>query len=145
MTPSASIIPAWITAPAALVMVILVLAHGAQTWRSAEPPSRRRIRLANASVMMLTLPLLTIGFSFLDYRVQPRAWTLVWLCAMALLTVNIALAVLDVANTLRLVRRAQSAVRKALAALSAEADAVNAASRTPTQSRGIGEGAKRGH
>ena len=48
--------------------------------------------------MMLTLPLLTVGFSLLDHRAHPREWTLVWLSAMALLAVNICLAMLDMAN-----------------------------------------------
>lgn len=145
MTSSASIIPPWITAPAGFVMLILVLHHAARTWHSAEPLSRRRIRLANAAVMSLTLPLLTIGFSFLDHRAQPRAWTLVWLCAMTLLAVNIALAVLDVANTLRMVRRARRALRAALAALSTETDALRAPLHAPAPPPDFEKGAERGH
>lgn len=120
-----AIIPAWITVPSAIVMMALVAGHAAATWRSDQPGSRKRIRLANACVMMLTLPLLTAGFSLIDHRTYPREWTIVWLAAMATLTVNIALAVLDVANTLRLLRRAQLRVRRALAALTAEAEALH--------------------
>jgi hypothetical protein len=105
-------------------MLLLVAFHAASTWRSDQPHSRRRIRLANACVMMLTLPLLMAGFSLIDHRAEPRLWTLVWLAAMALLTVNIALAMLDVANTLRLVRRARQRVKAALDGLSAEAYAI---------------------
>ena len=109
--------------------MLLVAGHAAATWRSDQPHSRRRIRLANACVMMLTLPLLLAGFSLIDHRAEPRMWTLVWLSAMALLTVNIALAMLDVANTLRLVRRARLRVRAALEGLSAEAEEIRRGAR----------------
>ncbi len=105
-------------------MMLLVAGHAGATWRSEQPQSRKRIRLANACVMMLTLPLLAAGFSLIDHRAEPRLWTLVWLSAMALLAVNIGLAMVDVANTMRLIRRTQRRVKAALAALSAESELI---------------------
>lgn len=95
-------------------MMILVAGHAEATRRSAEPASRKRIRLANAFLMMFTLPLLAVGFSLLDPRQYPREWSLVWLMAMGLLAMNVFLAVLDALNTIRLLRRAHRDLRKKL-------------------------------
>jgi biotin transporter BioY len=101
------IIPPIITLAAAMALMILVALHARHTSRSDEPASRKRIRLANACLIMFTLPLVAIGFSVLDPKTHPRAWMLVWIAAMAFLAMNIALAFLDVLNTMRLVRAAR--------------------------------------
>lgn len=96
------------------MLMVLAAVHARATRRSSEPGSRKRIRLANAVLMMVTLPLLATGFSLLDPHDHPREWTLVWLSAMALLAMNVFLAVLDALNTLRLLSRARREIRRAM-------------------------------
>lgn len=108
-------IPAWIAVPIAVIMMIVVAAH-AQALAKAEgvPESRRRIRLANAGLMLVTIPLLTIGFSLISSAAQPRLWVMVWLGAMLLVVMILALAVMDTLNTVRLSRRRREQLRGTL-------------------------------
>ncbi len=99
--------------------MVLVAIHAKGTQRSNEPASRKRIRGANACLIMLTLPLVAAGFSVVNPRTHPRAWMLVWSAAMALLAMNVSLALLDVLNTARLVRSARRRLNAELLAESA--------------------------
>ncbi len=101
--------------------MVLVATHAHATARSDQPASRKRIRIANAVVMLLMLPMLACGFSLLDPHRHPREWTLVWIAALALLVVGIALAVLDAANTARLTLASRRRLRASLGSLSQEA------------------------
>ncbi len=107
--------------------MLLVAGHAHATARANHPASRKRIRIANAAVMMVMLPLLACGFSLLDPHHRPREWTLVWFAALALLAVGIGLAILDAANTARLTLAARRRLRASLRSLSHEAQAVRAA------------------
>ncbi|MDX2116249.1 MAG: hypothetical protein SFZ24_11620 [Planctomycetota bacterium] len=95
-------------------MMLLVALHAQVTRLSDEPASRKRIRLANAGLMMLTLPLLAAGFSLVDPRRHPGTWALVWMAALGLLAMNVGLAVLDTLNTLRLISAARRELRREL-------------------------------
>lgn len=110
------IIPPLLALGAALAMMILVALHARRTARSNEPASRKRIRGANACLIMLTLPLVAIGFSAVNPRTHPRAWLLVWVAAMSLLAMNVALALLDMVNTMRLLRAAKRRLNQELLA-----------------------------
>ncbi len=101
------IIPPIIALGVAAALMVIVALHARAVHRSSEPPSRKRIRLANACLIMATLPLTAIGFAVVNPRTHPAAWTMVWIAAMAFLMMNIALAVLDVLNTFRLLREAR--------------------------------------
>ena len=116
---SLPIISPYLSLALALALMVLVAIHARATQRSSEPASRKRIRGANACLIMLTLPLVAIGFSVVNPRSHPRAWMLVWIAAMALLAMNVALAVLDVLNTARLVRNARRRLNAELLADSA--------------------------
>jgi hypothetical protein len=108
------VISPFIALPLAFVLMVVVALHARATRRSAEPASRKRVRLANASLMMLTLPLIAVGFSLLNPRTHRQEWLLVWLAAIALLGMNVLLAVIDAANTLRLLRAARRRIRASL-------------------------------
>jgi len=120
ITPALTI-PAWFTAPLATVMMLAVLLHAGATARSSQPASRKRIRLANAGVMVLTLPLLVLGFSVIDHAQRPGLWTLVWMASLGLLAISIGLATADMLNTMRLIRRYQRSLRSRLSAPREEA------------------------
>lgn len=101
------IIPPLLALGAALALMVFIALHARATARSDQPASRKRIRIANACLMMLTLPLVAIGFSVVSPSTHPRAWLLIWIGAMALLAMNVGLALLDMVNTLRLLRAAR--------------------------------------
>jgi hypothetical protein len=101
-----SLIPAWICLPIAAAMMICLALHARATVQSSHPASRKRIRTANAWIMLINTPLLATGFSLISPSSAPRAWLLVWIAAMLLLAFSVALAVLDMLNTIRLGRRA---------------------------------------
>ena len=100
-----AILPAWGVLPIAALLMLIVAAHMEATRIATRPESRRRIRLANGWVMLVTIPLLASGFSLLDPEVERRAFVLVWLGVVWLLVLSLLLAVIDVANTIRIARR----------------------------------------
>lgn len=128
MTPLPVMSPL-VALPIAAALILAVLVHARATYRSREPEVRKRIRIANACLMMLTLPLVAAGFSLIDPRTHPRAWALTWIAAIALLLLNIALAFADVIHTLRLLRVARRELRSELTR-SARTDADHSAAAT---------------
>ncbi len=97
------VLPALVTFPLALAAMLLVSAHVTATQQSGAPASRKRIRIVNGWVMLLTLPLIAAGLSVVSGD-QPRLFTLVWLGVVLLLFLSIMLAILDALNTVRLAR-----------------------------------------
>lgn len=108
--------PPWLVVPATLLLMAAVAWHGQSLRRSEHPASRKRIRLANASLMLLLLPLLATGLSLLSSERHPREWALVWIAVMGLVTLSVCLAIVDACNTLRLLRGARRELRKSLTA-----------------------------
>lgn len=98
--------PGWIVLPAAALLMFAVAGHTMAISQSRHPASRKRIRQANGGIMLVTIPLLATGLSLLDPVRHAREWALVWMASVALLGFVILLALLDVANTVRLARRA---------------------------------------
>lgn len=66
--------------------------------------------------MLLTIPLLTAGFSLISSVQQPRVWVMVWLVSFLLVGMILLLAVIDTLNTVRIGRdaAANSATRSPL-------------------------------
>ena len=106
------LIPIWLTVPTAIVLMLLISTHAASLRNTSIPPSRRRIRQANAWLSVLTLGLLTAGFSLLDPAVHTGEWMLVWIGAMSTLLMVITLAVLDVGNTMRIALISKRRIRR---------------------------------
>jgi uncharacterized membrane protein YbhN (UPF0104 family) len=113
-TVQGATVPAWLSLGLAGLLMIAVALHADRTLRTPGDPVRRRIRLANAALMLLTLPLLAAGFSLVNPAVHPRAWAAIWVVALGLLVLNIVLAIADVINTLRMLKRARRALRQTL-------------------------------
>lgn len=120
MIESGPLIPMWIGLPLGVVMMLVVAAHAMVLGEMRGPASRRRIRQANAGLMLVLIPLLTAGFSLIDPGRDPRLWVLVWLAAMPLLCFVVLFAGLDVANTWRLLRKRRRTLRAELARLESE-------------------------
>ena len=95
--------------------MIAVALHAEVTRRSAHPESRKRIRLANAWISLVLIPMLVIGVSALSPDDHPREWALVWMASFGLIVISVGLAILDALNTLRLLRRARKLLREELA------------------------------
>lgn len=98
--------PGWIVLPMAALLMFAVAGHTIAISHSRQPASRKRIRQANGGLILVTIPLLATGLSLLDPARHAREWALVWMASVALLGFVIILALLDVANTVRLARRA---------------------------------------
>lgn len=125
-------IPPAIAIPVAIVGMIVVAAH-AQALAKAPgvPESRRRIRLANAVLMLLTIPMLTAGFSLISGVQRPRLWVMVWLLSTLLVGMILILAVIDTLNTVRISRRRRQELREQLSVY--RADLVELARRDRTK------------
>jgi energy-converting hydrogenase Eha subunit E len=120
MNPTGVVLPGWITAPIGVVLVLLVVVHLFWLAPHVTPPSRRRIRTACGVVMLLTIPLVVIGFSVIVPARQPSLWAMTWIAASSLTAFALGLAVLDMANTLRLHRKQRRRLRDELRLLRAE-------------------------
>ncbi|MFG0276270.1 MAG: hypothetical protein ACF8QF_14565 [Phycisphaerales bacterium] len=106
-----ALLPAWGVLPLTALMMLVVAGHIEVTRVATRPESRRRIRIANGWVMLVTLPLLASGFSLLDPDTQRRTFVLVWVAAVWLLGVSLLLAIADVFNTIRVTRKEREQLR----------------------------------
>ncbi|MCW5769356.1 MAG: hypothetical protein KIT19_11800 [Phycisphaeraceae bacterium] len=96
--------PAWIVFPLGGFTLVVVLWHLWTVIRSDAAPAhatRRRIRLANAGVMLCLVPLVTFAFGVAT-TASPRFFALAWLAVMGLLALMVLLAMMDSANTARM-------------------------------------------
>ena len=114
------ILPAWLVIPPAVV-TMLIVAAAITAAKHTTPDSRRRIRVANGWVMLLTIPLTAAGFSLIDSNTQPRLFVKVWILVIGLISISIMLALFDMLNTARLLRlnrrRLRHSIRTATEAL----------------------------
>ncbi len=97
-------VPSWLGVIVGALTMIIVAAHALSLRSPSIPPSRRRIRQANAGLIVVLVPLLVAGTSLLSPSRDPVIWMQVWIAAMLLLTAVIGFAVLDMINTARLNR-----------------------------------------
>lgn len=112
-----AILSPWIALPLAAIGLVLIAWHSTGLDGREMPPSRRRIRQANAWVMMLGTPLFAIGVSIVSEDRSPRAFVLVWVVIAMLLLLCVLLAVIDALNTWRLAsheRRHLAAVHRGM-------------------------------
>lgn len=108
---NSSVLPAWFVIPLAAIVMLVVAAAIASASRHTTPASRRRIRLANGWIMLLTTPLAATGFALIDSSTNPRLFVKIWILVIGLLSISIVLAVLDMLNTARLARLASQRLR----------------------------------
>jgi ABC-type dipeptide/oligopeptide/nickel transport system permease subunit len=105
------ILPFWLVAPPCVLAMFFLAAHARGVTESQMPASRRRIRQANALLMLFTLPLLAYALSLASPG-SPRVFVMSWVTAMALLVMILGLALLDIANSWRLHRSEVRALRR---------------------------------
>ncbi|MCE7972718.1 MAG: hypothetical protein DYG92_00100 [Leptolyngbya sp. PLA1] len=94
--------PLWIVAPLGVVTLLVVSGHVLGLWRAEMPASRRRIRIANGLLMMMSIPLGVYAMSVADPAVQKREFLLSWMMIVGLVTLVLALAAGDILNNWRL-------------------------------------------
>ncbi|MBX3410767.1 MAG: hypothetical protein KF859_12895 [Phycisphaeraceae bacterium] len=95
------IAPMWLAGPVAALAFIVVALHLVSLRRAEMPASRRRIRLATGSLMIVTIPLLLYAFAVVTPG-ETRPFTLAWVGVVAMILLVLVLAVLDLFNTWRL-------------------------------------------
>lgn len=94
----------WVSGPVA------VLALGAMTWYSLRlrsrpmPRTRRRLRKMGTLVHLLLVPMLVYALSIVDPSTEPGRFLVAWLCVLLLVAVTLVVALLDIANNIRLHR-----------------------------------------
>ncbi len=121
--PQSVIAPAWAVLPVAGLVVLWALWYA---WRiHARPgmaPVRRRIRTANAVVMVALAGALSYGLCGVSSAASPRVFVTIWTAAALLTLVMACLALLDSWYTARLSLRAAGQLRRELRGGRAERD-----------------------
>jgi len=107
------LLPMWVAAPMAMLALVVVAAHLITLRTAAMPESRRRIRIANGWLMLVTIPVLAIAFGYAS-PASKRVFALAWAVATALVCMVLVLAFVDIANNLRLARRDRRRLRREL-------------------------------
>ncbi len=131
------VITPWVALPLATIALVIIAWHSTGLDRRAMPASRRRIRQANAWVMMLGVPLFAIGVSVVSEDRSPRAFVLVWVVTAMLLLLCVLLAVIDALNTWRLAsheRRHLAAIHRGMASVKGRSEACGGAGANTRQS-----------
>lgn len=107
MLATGPLLSPWIVFPIAAIVMFAIALHVEALRRAAMPPSRKRLRLANAWIMLAAAPLIAFGFGAAGASGIGGAWgfVLAWTAVFILMGAVLALAVLDMLNTLRLARR----------------------------------------
>ena len=103
-------VPTWLGVTVGAVAMLIVAAHAMSLRSPSIPASRRRIRQANAGLIVVLVPLLVAGTSLLTPKQNPALWMQVLIAAMLLLPVVIGFALLDIINTARLNRHRKAAL-----------------------------------
>ncbi|CAG0968217.1 hypothetical protein PHYC_01100 [Phycisphaerales bacterium] len=96
--------PTWLVMPLSALTLLVVAGHLLLLLRADMPPSRRRIRTASGLLMMFTLPIGAFALALADPVLNQRAFALSWMLTAGLVTLILALAMLDMLNTWRLHR-----------------------------------------
>ncbi len=101
---SGPLLSVWVSGPAA------ALALGAITWYSLRlrsrpmPRTRRRLRKMGTLVHLLLVPMLVYALSIVDPSTEPGRFVVAWLCVLLLVAVTLFIALIDIANNVRLHR-----------------------------------------
>ncbi len=98
-------LPVWITLPFAAIAMVSVAVHLLIVERRQSNPVRRRIRMVNGWLMLISIPLIAAGISYINPDVRPRMFVIVWLMVIVLVSISLLLAAVDIANTMVAARR----------------------------------------
>lgn len=135
---AAAHLPALVTIPPALALVVWVMWYWQRLGRPEVPDSRRRIRRASMIVILASLSLLVRGLSFLDPRTANWQYVINWLLVLFAVGLVVVTAGIDVVNTLR-IERAEDRRRVAKAVKAFGKAAKAAGTETPDERSGKGE------
>jgi hypothetical protein len=103
--------PVWFIVPITSIAFLIIGAHLLSMLQTQMPASRRRIRIANSSLMLISLPLLAYALAFVS-PTNARVFTVCWMSLVLLIVLILVLAWLDVANNFRLARLERAAIAK---------------------------------
>ncbi|MDI1289724.1 MAG: hypothetical protein PSX37_07235 [bacterium] len=104
--------PAIIVFPFAIIVLLVLAVHAAVLFRTDMPPSRKRIRLANAALMLFTTPVIAYGFGWIDPAVHKRPFVVTWTLVAGLVVLILFLALFDAVNNLRIQRAELRNIRR---------------------------------
>ncbi len=135
---AAAHLPAMVTIPFALGLVVWIMWYWQRLGRPAVPDSRRRIRRASIIVILASIPFLVRGLSFLDPDTAKWQYVINWLLVLFALGLVVVTAGIDLVNTLR-IERTEDHQRVAKAVKSFSKAAKTAGAETPDERRGKGE------
>jgi hypothetical protein len=129
----------WIVLPLAGLTMLIIAAHVLSVQVSDMHRMRKRLRIANGLIMMFVTAALAYALGGVTlvtdpklHPAQARTFIIVWVVIVALLTLVVALAIIDALGTAGWGLRTRHAMRKEFRAkLLASAAAKSAASTTP--------------
>lgn len=115
-----SMLPWWLVVPVTALVMIVIAGHLIVLQRADLPASRRRIRTATNLLALLGVPLFALGIS-ISHQHAPDVFVLVWVAVMAIFGLVVVLALVDIANNMRLTSLDRSQqVRAAAEAMAAD-------------------------
>lgn len=92
------------TVPPSLLAALVLLWLWMRVSRAEVPAGRRRVRRVSIALMLLALPPLVRGTSFIDPALRPREYLVTWSIVIVLVLLVLVTAAMDVAVSLRLHR-----------------------------------------
>ena len=118
-TLGATMVSPWIILPLAGLTMLLIGAHVMSVQVSAMHRTRKRLRIANGLIMMFVVAALAYALGGVplvtnakDHPEQARAFVLVWMVIVALLSIVVVLAVIDAIGTAGWGLRTHQAMRR---------------------------------
>lgn len=106
LAAATTMVSPWIVLPLAGLTMLLIACHIMSVQVSAMHRARKRLRIANGLLMMFVTAALAYALGSValvtdakQYPTQARAFVIVWLVIVTLLTVVVALAVIDALGT----------------------------------------------
>lgn len=105
------IAPAWLVVPLAILTLLVVAGHALMLWNSDMPATRRRIRLANAFIMMFGTPITAYAFALASPQ-RKGLFEFVWVLTTGIVLLVLLLAMLDLLNTARLAAGERAQMRR---------------------------------
>ena len=99
--------------PIAACTLILLAGHIIALSASEQPDSRKRIRMANGVLAMVTSCAMYAGTCVFTPDRSPREWALAWMLVMMMIALHVLLAMVDAINTAVLRRRAMRQIKSA--------------------------------
>jgi undecaprenyl pyrophosphate phosphatase UppP len=111
------LVPWWLAMPVAAAVLVMLARYLLALFPAEMEARRKRIRIANTFLMMLVTPLVAYGFGVVVPS-RPRAYFFTWTLICSLLLMIIVLALLDMANSVRLHRTQVRELRRSMSAKS---------------------------